>query len=69
VLVRSTPENRRRGTLQGLCLRDLAARGAIAGWIGRVGAAGAEHAMDRFAISRTRAYSSLSRLVASSLLE
>ncbi len=41
----------------------------IVGWIGRVGAAGAEHVMGRFGISRTRAYACLSRLVASGLLE
>jgi DNA-binding IclR family transcriptional regulator len=41
----------------------------IVGWIGRLGAASAEHVMGRFAMSRTRAYACLSRLVASGLLE
>jgi len=41
----------------------------IVGWIGRIGAAGAEHVIGRFAMSRTRAYACLSRLVVSGLLE
>ena len=35
----------------------------IVGWIGRIGAGGAEHVMERFAMSRTWAYACLSRLV------
>jgi hypothetical protein len=41
----------------------------IVGWIGRIGAAGAEHVIGRFAMSRTRAYACLNRLVANGLLE
>ena len=41
----------------------------IVAWIGRIGAAGAEHVMGRFAMSRTRAYACLSRLVTSGLLD
>ena len=42
---------------------------AIAGWIGRLGAAGAEHVMARFAMGRSWAYARLSRLVADGLLD
>jgi hypothetical protein len=41
----------------------------IVGWIGRLGAAGAEHAMARFGMGRSWAYSCLSRLVADGLLD
>jgi hypothetical protein len=41
----------------------------IVGWIGRVGAAGAEHVMARFGMGRSWAYARLSRLVADGLLE
>ena len=41
----------------------------IVGWIGRIGAAGAEHVMGRFAMGHSRAYARLSRLVSDGLLE
>jgi len=41
----------------------------ILGWIGRVGAAGAEHVMRRFKMSRSCSYEHLSRLVWHGLLE
>jgi hypothetical protein len=41
----------------------------IVGWVGRVGAAGAEHVMARFGMGRSWAYARLSRLVADGLLE
>lgn len=41
----------------------------IVGWVGRLGAAGAEHVMDRFGMGRSWAYARLSRLVADGLLE
>ena len=41
----------------------------IVGWIGRIGAASAEHVIARFVMSRTRTYARLSRLVVSGLLE
>jgi hypothetical protein len=41
----------------------------IVGWIGRLGAADAEHVMDRFAMGRSWAYARLSRLVKDGLLE
>jgi hypothetical protein len=41
----------------------------IVAWIGRIGAAGAEHVMARFATSRTRAYARLGQLVLAGLLE
>jgi hypothetical protein len=41
----------------------------IVGWVGRVGAAGAEHVMSRFGMGRSWAYARLSRLVADGLLE
>jgi hypothetical protein len=41
----------------------------IVDWIGRVGAAGAEHVMGRFEMSRSCAYEHLSRLVWDGLLE
>jgi len=41
----------------------------IAGWIGRLGAAGAEHVMGRFTMGRSAAYEHLSRLVWDGLLE
>jgi len=41
----------------------------IVGWIGRIGAAGAEHVMRRFQMGQSWAYTRLSRLVASGLLE
>jgi hypothetical protein len=40
----------------------------IVGWVGRLGAAGAEHVIGRFAIGRTRAYARLKALVADGLL-
>jgi hypothetical protein len=40
----------------------------IVGWVGRVGAAGAEHVMGRFGMGRSWAYARLSRLVADGLL-
>lgn len=43
--------------------------GQIVDWIGRLGAAGAEHAMRRFCLSRTVAYGRLSSLVRDGLLE
>jgi hypothetical protein len=42
---------------------------SIVNWIGRVGAAGAEHLMGRFKMSRSCAYEHLSRLVWDGLLE
>ena len=42
---------------------------AIVGWIGRLGAAGAEHVMGRFAMGRSWAYARLSKLVRDGLLE
>jgi hypothetical protein len=41
----------------------------IVGWIGRLGAADAEHVMGRFAMGRSWAYTRLSRLVKDGLLE
>jgi hypothetical protein len=41
----------------------------IVGWIGRLGAADAEHVMDRFAMGRSWTYARLSRLVKDGLLE
>jgi hypothetical protein len=41
----------------------------IVGWIGRLGAADAEHVMARFAMGRSWAYARLSRLVKDGLLE
>jgi hypothetical protein len=41
----------------------------IVGWVGRVGAAGAENVMSRFGMGRSWAYARLSRLVADGLLE
>jgi hypothetical protein len=41
----------------------------IAAWIGRIGAAGAEHVMGRFGMGRSWAYARLSSLVAGRLLE
>jgi hypothetical protein len=41
----------------------------IVGWIGRIGAAGAEHVMRRFEMGQSWAYTRLGRLVASGLLE
>lgn len=41
----------------------------IVGWVGRVGAAGAEHVMTRFGMGRSRAYARLGRLVMDGLLE
>jgi hypothetical protein len=41
----------------------------IVGWVGRVGAAGAEHVMARFGMGRSWAYARLSRLVVDGLLE
>jgi hypothetical protein len=41
----------------------------IVGWIGRLGAAGAEHVMARFAMGQSWAYARLSRLVTGGLLE
>jgi len=41
----------------------------IVGWVGRVGAAGAEHVMARFQMGRSWAYARLSRLVCDALLE
>jgi hypothetical protein len=41
----------------------------IVGWVGRLGAAGAEHVMGRFGMGRSWAYSRLNRLVQDGLLE
>jgi hypothetical protein len=41
----------------------------MVGWVGRVGAAGAEHVMARFEMGRSWAYARLCRLVADGLLE
>jgi hypothetical protein len=41
----------------------------IVDWVGRLGAAGAEHVMARFAMGRSWAYTRLSRLVKDGLLE
>jgi hypothetical protein len=41
----------------------------IVEWVGRVGAAGAEHVVARFGIARSRAYARLAILVADGLLE
>jgi hypothetical protein len=41
----------------------------IVGWVGRLGAAGAEHVMGRFGMGRSWAYARLSSMVASGLLE
>jgi DNA-binding IclR family transcriptional regulator len=41
----------------------------ILDWLARIGAAGAEHVMERFAMGRSWAYARLSRLVADGLLE
>jgi len=41
----------------------------IVDWVGRLGAADAEHVMDRFAMGRSWAYTRLSRLVKDGLLE
>ncbi len=41
----------------------------IVGWIGRIGAAGAEHVMGRFTMGQSWAYARLSRLVSDGLLE
>ena len=43
--------------------------GQIVEWIGRLGAAGAEHVMSRFAMGRSWAYSRLRSLTADGLLE
>jgi hypothetical protein len=40
----------------------------IVAWVGRLGAAGAEHVMERFAMGRSRAYERLSSLVEDGLL-
>jgi hypothetical protein len=40
----------------------------VVGWVGRVGAAGAEHVMARFGMGRSWAYARLGRLVADGLL-
>jgi|GEM_PF-4445539 len=42
---------------------------AIVDWIGRLGAAGAEHVTERFAMGRRWAYARLSKLVLGGLLE
>jgi hypothetical protein len=39
----------------------------IVGWVGRVGAAGAEHVMERFAMGRSWAYARLASLVSATL--
>jgi DNA-binding IclR family transcriptional regulator len=41
----------------------------IVGWVGRVGAAGAEDVMARFGMGRSWAYARLGRLVRDGLLE
>jgi hypothetical protein len=41
----------------------------IVGWLGRLGAAGAEHVMAQFGMGRSWAYARLNRLVADGLLE
>ena len=41
----------------------------IVGWVGRVGAAGAEHVMGRFGMGRSWAYARLNQLVRGGLLE
>jgi hypothetical protein len=41
----------------------------IVRWIGGLGAAGAEHVIERFGITRTRAYARLGKLTAAGLLE
>ncbi len=41
----------------------------IVDWVGRIGAAGAEHVMARFGMGRSWAYARLSRLVERSLHE
>jgi hypothetical protein len=41
----------------------------IVGWLGRVGAAGVEHVMERFGMGRSWAYARLASLVADGLLE
>jgi hypothetical protein len=41
----------------------------IVAWVGRIGAAAAEHVMARFGMGRSWAYARLSRLVADGLLE
>ena len=41
----------------------------IVGWVGRIGAAGAEHVMGQFAMGRSWAYARLSTLVLGGLLE
>jgi len=41
----------------------------VTDWIGRLGAAGAEHVMARFAMGRSWAYARLNRLVADGLLQ
>jgi DNA-binding IclR family transcriptional regulator len=41
----------------------------IVDWVGRLGAAGAEHVMARFHMGRSWAYARLNRLVADGLLE
>ena len=43
--------------------------GEIVAWIGRIGAAGAEQVMERFAMGRSWAYARLGRLVLTGLLE
>jgi hypothetical protein len=43
--------------------------GEIVAWIGRIGAAGAEHVMERFAMGRSWAYARLGGLVEAGLLE
>jgi hypothetical protein len=43
--------------------------GQIVAWVGRIGAAGAGHVMERFAMGRSWAYARLGRLVADGLLE
>ncbi|HEX5310104.1 MAG TPA: hypothetical protein VFW38_13630 [Solirubrobacteraceae bacterium] len=43
--------------------------GQIVDWIGRLGAAGAEHVMHSFAMSRTVAYDRLGSLVRDGLLD
>ena len=43
--------------------------GEIVAWVGRIGAAGAEHVMERSAMGRSWAYARLGHLVGGGLLE
>jgi hypothetical protein len=43
--------------------------GELVAWVGRIGAAGAQHVMERFAMGRSWAYARLGGLVAGGLLE